>query len=493
MLVDGVRVQDLQTAHHNLDIPVPIESIERIEILYGGLTSIYGSDGFGGVINILTKNTKKNNFSTKFSFYDFNTKTLSSSLSLKSKKISYLFALENNSSDGFMEDRDFNILNLLNKFNFDFEKTKISFLLSYGEKEFGAYDFYTPGYCLPSRENTKTKFLNLDIKKNIGSFEVLSNIFYREHFDDFILNRKNPSYYENKTKNYYGGINISLTNKKNIALGIEYLDENILGTKIGEHKNGRSSLFFEISKEIKDKIFLNLSLRDDLHSKYGSFFSPNFSISYPFKNNKIFISLGKSFRAPSYTELYYKDPVNFGNENLKPEESKNYEAGFEKYIKDNLKISFNFFIRDEKDLIDWVKREKFWYAENIESMKMKGAEFSLKYDFNNFSIDFNSSFLKAEKEKNIQLKYGFRYPKILLNLNTCFKILKKISSSIQFIYKNRVDENDFILIDGKIEKSFKNFSLFLVGKNLSNERCQEIKGVDMPPRYFGVGIKLMLF
>src|SRR5688500_9824035 len=55
VLVDGVRINDAQSGHHNGDIPVPLDLVERVEILYGAGSSLFGADAFGGTVNVITR------------------------------------------------------------------------------------------------------------------------------------------------------------------------------------------------------------------------------------------------------------------------------------------------------------------------------------------------------------------------------------------------------------------------------------------------------
>ena len=55
VLVDGVRLNDVQSGHHNGDIPVPLDAVERIEVLHGPGASLFGADAFGGTVNVITR------------------------------------------------------------------------------------------------------------------------------------------------------------------------------------------------------------------------------------------------------------------------------------------------------------------------------------------------------------------------------------------------------------------------------------------------------
>lgn len=489
ILVDGVRVNDLQTAHHNIDIPIPVENVERIEILHGNGSSLYGADALGGVINIITRNTKKTGLSGKFSYHDFHTSSGSVGIELKGKEIFNSLSIQRDSSRGFMDDRDFSNFSIFEKFYASFNSIDFEVKLGHGRKKFGAFDFYTPRMKFPSRESTRTDFISMNLDWRIRRLYFTQKIYYRFHFDRFILDQDRPSFYNNETSNKTLGTNFTL-GFENFVLGLELVKEEFESLKSGDHSNIRTSIFFEARKNFSKKLIANLGIREDFHRTYGWSFSPDFSIAYILSPNlKLRFSAGRSFRAPSYTELYYKDPVNKGNPNLKPEKAETLEIGLDSYFK-NFEIKFSLFDREERELIDWIKRESKWYAENIRKRSVRGTEFSAKKDFSRFRFSFQSSFFDSgEKNDANNYKYGFKIPKNVTDLTLGFIPESSLSLNFHFLYKKRFNEPSYFLIDAKIVKRIGGIEIFLEGMNLTNKKYEDIKGIPMPGRWLGGGIQ----
>ena len=110
---------------------------------------------------------------------------------------------------------------------------------------------------------------------------------------------------------------------------------------------------------------------------------PGLDIGIDFTSNfKIYGNIGKTYRIPTYTDLYYSDKTTLGNENLLPESAISNELGL-KYNKSNMSLSFAFFQRNAKNIIDYVKENEddLWNAQNIGSLKTIGFELDLKYLF----------------------------------------------------------------------------------------------------------------
>jgi len=494
VLVDGVRVNDLQTAHHNLNLSIPLESVERIEILKGSGSSLYGADAFGGVINIVTKNSEKNSFSGKVAGYEYQTWATTAALGIRQGKVSSLLSLERNVSDGFMADRDFDLFSLCQKLTFPLGKTQVEALISHSEKDFGAYDFYTPGRNFPSREAIRATFLNLRLTGNAGENTIRQELYYRSHFDRFILDRTRPEFYTNETKNYYLGYNLVFKGKK-FSTGLELVSEDYSSLVGGQHSNLRLALFAEVRKAVLKKLIGNLGARLDYHQTYGFNFSPDFCLSYLVSSDfKIRASVGGSYRAPSYTELYYQDPVNFGNASLKPEKGINCEVGVEAALLGAVTAEFSLFQRQEKDLIDWVKRDNKWQAENIRERRVGGTEILLTTTgLNNLTLRLSGAVnWVREKSPEEIYKYGYRVPKHLVSLTVSYAPVRSLSFGLQINHRQRFDGEAYTLIDLRVVKNFGFFEIFLEGTNLTNVKYEHVKGVLMPGRWLGGGLQFRI-
>lgn len=491
ILVDGIRVNDLQTGHHNLDVPVPLENIERIEVLHGNGSSLYGPDAFGGVINIVTRRPEKTHFSGKFAAYDFSTLSGSFGFNVAGRKLLNIFQLEGNKSKGFREDRDFKTLTISDKFSIDAFSGKVRLFAGYGRKNFGALDFYTPGMNFPSREFTETTFLDLGYERAEKSYSLSKHIYYRTHFDRFVLDRKRPSFFTNETTNSSGGAQI-IFRLKDLALGAEVAKESVQSTKLGNHRNVRGAIFMEGNLILFNRLFLNAGLREDFHKTYGQALSPSLTLACPLSPDfKVRASVGHSFRAPSYTELFYQDPVNSGNKDLRPEKAWSYEVGFDSHFFRVIEAKVSLFQRNEKDLIDWIKKsDAKWHAENIQRLRIRGFESDIRTDFGFMRIDLKSSFYSAKKNPTpFTSKYGFRFPQAQNVLSLDIKPLPTFLVSLHLFYKKRLGEQAYCLLDAKIIKKVLIFEFFLEGTNLLNVCYEDIKGVAMPGRWMGAGIK----
>src|SRR6266404_3067123 len=112
VLLDGVRLNDAQSGHHNLDIPVPPDALGRIEILKGAGSAIYGSDAVGGVINLITAAPESNELRLRTAIGNFGVNQQSASLTTVWQKATEQLSFSRDFSSGFLPDRDYRNLSL---------------------------------------------------------------------------------------------------------------------------------------------------------------------------------------------------------------------------------------------------------------------------------------------------------------------------------------------------------------------------------------------
>jgi iron complex outermembrane receptor protein len=285
-----------------MDLPLTLADIERIEVLRGGGSSLYGPNALGGVINIITKEPEKREGELKLSFGDYALSQEAVSLSFPFKKFKNRISFEKKKSEGYIENTEFDITTL------SLNSQIGSFGLSFGltDKEFGADSFYSNLYP-QEYEETKTRFAQIRTKVKKGRITLEPKIYYRKHWDKFILDRTRPDWYVNYHTTYlYGGEIQSriLSPFGSFVFGGEIGGERIESTNLGDHSRLREALYLEFSRKTQDKLFLNLGVRGDHYSDWEWEGSPSLSLGYKVSPSlKLRTSLGRSFRVPTFTDL----------------------------------------------------------------------------------------------------------------------------------------------------------------------------------------------
>ena len=497
ILIDGVRANDSQTAHYSMDLPLPLGDIERVEILHGQASSVYGPDALGGVVNIITKPIKDNSLEVKSKVSQHNTTFLSGSYGKRNGGFSQKISAEKSRSDGFRYDTDFDNLVLSSKSELQNKYGTTGLSLGFMDKDYGAYDFYTPGANYPSREQTKTYFGELGNRRDCAWGALSSKFFFRRHDDTFTLDQTRPSFYVNRHKTYYYGGEIRASvpiGGQNLLVGAEAVQDQILSTNLGDHTRPRQGIFGQLSGELAQDWFFDAALRAD-SSDWGTRLSPSLGLSYwPSLRWKLRTSAGMAFRAPSFTELYYHDPLNNGNPNLKPEEAMSYDIGADYMQGKSFSASITAFLRDQHDLIDWVGTSKTgpWTATNIGQVSIYGVESSATARLNDFSVTFGGSLTGSDKEADYISKYALTYPTAQGTLNISYSQPQGFTIGAGLVHRDRRNLSSYSLLSAKISWTRGSWELFADGSNLLNTGYEEIAGIPQPGRWLGIGANLRL-
>ncbi len=498
ILLNGVKLNDPQTGHHNLNLPIEIEDIERIEILHGPGSRVFGPNAFSGAINIITKSEEHKNIKLSLmgGEYSFYSTSLSGSLpiSIGNSKMKNYISLTNKISDEYfapadsvsVKNTDFNIFNIFYQTSINTNAFALDVQAGYCDKAFGANSFYSAKYPFQF-EQIKTTFINL--KMNTGEkVRFTPGIYWRRHKDRFELFREGSNWYTkgdsswfsaDDTVTWYNGHNYHLTDvygaDLNVsfkskfgrtAFGSEYRSENILSNKLGvpmndtinvpgepdgkyTHSASRENISFFVEHSVFLKKFaFSTGLLANWNSDFYWKIYPGIDMSYKLSDNiKLFGSVNQSLRVPTYTDLYYVGPDNIGNSNLKPEEALTYEIGA-KYSKSFLTGHISIFRREGKNIIDWVKLVDTlkWESKNITELITNGFEFSGniltkklfgdKFPFKYFNVSY--TYLDLEKQSGDYIsKYVLDYLKHKLTISTQHKIYKDFGASWRFSFQDR--------------------------------------------------------
>ena len=330
ILIDGIKLVDPQTGHHNMNLPVSLDQVERVEILKGQGSRIHGANAFSGVINIITKKNAENNLHLNLQGGENSFYKLGLNGSVKFKNTNHHISFSKTQSDGYKFNTGFENYNFSINNSFNFSKAVINTIYGYTDKDFGANSFYTIRF--PNQaEKTKTHLAALSADIEFNSFNVTSKIFWRKNNDEFVLDKNDQAFYKNNHEtNVYGSELQVTTNVLGGAtsFGIEYTSDKIVSNNLGEHQRDRKGFFVEQKVSLVKHLNLNLGGFAFNYSNLDWKFWPGFDLAYsPTRNLKIFANFGLAFRIPTYTELYYSDPITKGSANLQPEESTNYELG----------------------------------------------------------------------------------------------------------------------------------------------------------------------
>ena len=501
VLIDGVSVDDPQTGHHNLNLPVSLDDIQRIEILKGPGSSIFGANAFSGVINIITKKGSDKTLSLQTSggqngYYDGSVYG-----ALPIGLINNHISFSKQKSNGFMHNTNFDITNFSYGASVNNSSSHVNLFFGYNDKKYGANSFYS--ILFPNQwEHTTTKFLNIGGEFGNDAFSISPKIYWRRNDDNYLLDYTDPSFYQNIHQTNIYGAEVQTSFKTSLgttSLGGEYNTDKIKSTNLGNHSRNKKGFFAEQKiSPLKDFTIIANAFAFN-YSTIGWKVWPGINVGYDIvKNVRVYGSIGKAFRIPTYTELYYSSPASIGNPNLKYEETLNYEIGIN-IFHPVLNANISLFRKEGTNLIDWVRENENqpWTAENIASLNTNGFEIGFNFypalvikDFPIYKTGIDYTYLNSNKSiGNLQSQYLLQYLRNQLILNVENNWWFGIEQSWDVRYEDRVNFQDFFLIDTQLFKNYDHYKLFIKATNLLNKSYQEVSGVPLPGRWITAGIK----
>ena len=504
IMIDGIKVSDPQTGHHNLNLPLSLDQIERVEILKGQASRIFGPNAFSGAINFITKKALENRLDLNLSGGTYNSYEASVHGALAVGQTSNHISVSKQKADGYITNTNYDLQNISYNMTYGFGSGAINFFAGYADQKFGANSFYTTSY--PKQwERVKIKMFTLSGDLGNDIFVLSPKIFWRNKNDEFLLDYSDPGFYRNlhETDSYGIELQTSLTTDLGVtSIGGELSVDKINSTNLDEHKRENKGIFFE--QQFSPIENLNMSAGAYLYNYAGIGwkFWPGLDLAYQLTDNtKIFGSFGQAFRIPSYTDLYYSDPVTLGNINLKSEETTNYELGIT-YDSFLFHIDVSLFRKEGKNIIDWIKEDddSQWRAENITEVNTNGLEFSTAINLSQLSLPrifekFSISYIYLDSDKtsgNYKSRYILDYLKHQVISGVYLNYFDYLKQSIHIRYENRAYFENQLLVDMHLSRDIFMGQLFVKVTNIFDKTFHDISGVVLPGRWITVGYKISL-
>lgn len=542
ILLNGINLSDPQTGHHNLNLPVSLKSIRRIEVLQGPAARVYGPNAFSGAINLVTEPGDDRSADLDVVLGAHALSDITASANLKTGSLKNYISINRAASDGYTENTDFETSNFFYQGQLQMHPGLLDVQIGYSQKAFGANSFYSPEY--PDQfEETKTTFAS--VRMHTGEkIHFTPALYWRRHQDRFELFRDEaPDWYTGH--NYHltdvYGLNLNSwfsTSLGKTAFGAEFRSENIWSNKLGEDMNdeievpGESGQFFTKSHSrttasyfAEHTVFLNrftasagamINWISDLNLDWHIY--PGIDLGYQISDRlKAFASINKSLRMPTFTDLYYNGPTNKGNPDLKPEKSTTIEGGF-KYSHRWVKSEIAYYHRVGKDLIDWVREseEILWETRNLTKIIADGVETTVNIDvpqafgkrlfLRHFGISY--AFNNLDKGASDYLSnYNLDHLKHKLVFNLDHAVSKKIEASWIVRFQDRQGNyarfdgteytgeqpyEPFWLTDTKISYRSKAMHIYLTVSNLFGKSYVDFGNVKQAGRWVSAGIKYKL-
>ncbi len=510
VLINGVKVSDPQTGHHLLNLPLDRNNIERIEVLKGPGARVYGQNAFAGAINIVTKVPEKRSANAGVYGGDFGTWGGRAGVSLPGEHYGQYLSVAHDRSEGYRPNSDYQMTNL---FYQSYAKTQIgtlNFLGGHTMRNFGASGFYVEDS--EEYEETRTSLISVDLDTEMGEWNVRPRLYWRRNHDDYLFVRSNPAAFNNVHTTHVGGAEVNATRLTSIGLtglGLEYrrefIDSNNFsgGTQqpaLGNWQRSIFGAFLEHRFYFFDRLDVTPGLYVNWFSDYGWNYFPGLDASYDITNEwKVYGNVGRSFRIPTYTDLYYNGPSNVGNDQLQPEQAWTYEGGV-KYFGQHVWGQVSYFYRDGSQLIDWVRNnaEQPWQPQNFYNVATEGMEMEVngRFDDEHFvqAASLSYTYLNANLDQTeaVESRYLLDHLNHQFIASLTHRIWNNIHHSARLRYLDRMTQADYWVLDSRIYYQASSWDVYVEATNITNTEYTEAGFVTMPGRWLRLGVNVTL-
>ncbi|QBQ40839.1 TonB-dependent receptor [Sphingobacterium psychroaquaticum] len=515
ILLNGIKVSDPQTAHHNLNLPIPLESIERIEVIRGAAARIYGINSLTGAINIVTKRVENSSITahiyggSSFKNRDEEEKDgiyygagaqLGAAWYQEKHQHQLYYSKEKTNGQRYNTAAQNDKIHYQGNLTID-SRNQAEWMGSYMYNKFGANGFYAAPGDKESEEIVETVLASLATRHQLtDNLSLNPRISNRYNEDDYRYFRNDLS--RARSRHYNNAFSMELNSRYqtsfgDFGLGWESRLERISSSNIGQHDRNNHGAYAEFRTEKFNKLIVNIGAYLNYNSQYGWQLYPGIDMGYQLDNRwKLVLNAGSSQRIPSFTDLYLKQPSNVGNAALSPENAWQIEGAI-KYQHKGVTAHAGYFHRRIKSFIDWVRNDNTqpYQPFNMGNNIVNGVNTNINYTlgsvnhwFYQINLGYNYLHPSMETDPNLISKYQME------NLKHQAKLVlsatqDRWSISLANRLNQRISNKSYFLSDALLSYTAGAFQVYADFQNLFDVTYIESMAIPMPGRWYNMGLR----
>lgn len=498
VMVDG-NPQFMGIMGHPLPDAYISSDVEKVEVIRGPASMLYGTNAMGGVINIITREQKKNGFSgnSRMMYGSYNTLKYMANGGYRKDGFNILASLNHDRTNGHRDSSDFRITNGYIKTGYEinahFKITADLSLANFDATDPGQEDSFA-GNSYDITRGMGAAVLDNKYGITSGSVRFFYNFGEHEITDGFHSQDKN-----------YGLViyqSVQLFRGNTITLGFDHkryggIAENVLamggqGVVLGDTTVSETAGYVNVQQELFNKLILNAGFRLERNSVTGDEPVPAAGFSYkPGATTTIKGSVAKGYRNPTIRELYLWAQA---NESLKPEKMMNYELSLlQRLLSNKLSLELTLYKAEGNNLIQTVMTENGPGNMNSGRFSNTGVEFSGNYrPFQNLTINSTYSYISMEKPvlavPKQQMNVGAAYKISGFTFNLSLQHIRDLYTKVSEI--ENITEKYTLLKSGVSYMFNDHVDIFVRAENLTDCKYQINYGYPMPGFIMFAGINL---
>jgi outer membrane receptor protein involved in Fe transport len=517
ILLDG-HPQFMGLMGHHLPDAYVSSDVERVEVIRGPASFLYGSNAFGGVINIITRKQTQDGLeaNARFQYGSFNTQKYMGSVGYKKEKFNFFASFNHDRTDGHRDKSDFKITNGYVKAAYQFN-TRVNLFVDFNLAHYETADPGMTGAPAGERIDILRGESSLSLENKMDKLEGAFKLYY--NFGDHDISDGWHSVDRMMGVMVYEGMKLLPGNI--LTLGLDYMNYGGQGspiTTVLRNEDGsvimpptfelspvndtwitmnNTAFYTTVQQQLWNQLTLDGGLRYEMNATYGNEWIPYLGMSWnPQASTNLKVSVSKGYRPPSIRELYLFPPA---NDNLFPERMVNYELGWRQYwMKNAIKTELTVFLSDGHNLIVMVPPAPPPppLYKNSGDFNNKGIEFMISYlSRNGLRLNANYTFINMKNPlpgtpgHNLFVSSTYHYKKwqFRIKLQGIFDLYNETGQGVEVV------ELGYQLLGARIGYQVTRFlNIFMSGDNLLNQSYQINYGYPMPGINFMGGVSLRL-
>lgn len=510
VMVDGVKVNSPLLGGADAG-DLTLNNVERIEVVRGPLSSMYGADAVGGVVNIMTRNARQSEqLAVDMKVMEEGASRMGASVRGESIMGDYIITLGHDDAPGYRDNSAFFANSLSSKLTRDIDGGSIELLYKTysAKKQVPGSTVFPYSSAWQTDNNDEAVFTG---KKSFGDNVLQAKLYHVQKLQKVNLDPDNSP--DEKYNSFTGGMElqteINALEGHKIICGAEYKGDGCDSTYAGIRSVVNNAFFVEDENAVNENLKINYGGRIDSHSIFGSSSNPRMGILYRVDPQTCLRAVyGESFRAPTLNDLYWysKDPVwgtiMRGNEKLKPERSRNTELGMKCSPIKECAVDISVYSNYVDNLIQWIDISgtwTLWEARNIGKADITGAELGINYNIAEglelmANYTHQQAFDSKTKKRLVyrpqdQYNAGANYSDGYGNIFSCN--LRCVGERFDN-ESNTSKVPPYSVFDVRCEKVIDVLSYYVGAENLFNTEYEDTLNYPMPGRIYYFGVKYVI-
>ncbi|WP_312338706.1 TonB-dependent receptor plug domain-containing protein [Anaerospora hongkongensis] len=434
VMIDGRKIgrpEGIGSGRASIDLNsiISMDNIERIEVVKGGASALYGSDAVGGVINIITRKGTEAKTTLDMSAGSWGERNYSLNTQGSENGLSWYFTADRKTQDY----AKYNVLNpsltpgsskgdSYKWPNSKFEGQGVTFRLDKTIDENRSVTFNFEHFDDDGGRPSQVKGWDNSTASHISNNWALAyNFNQQKEATGFIRVYENYSgqnfkgSYKSRTQGFQYQTGWQIDTKNKLITGIDWEKDAVLENLYNDWNSGlpttnyrnksitNTAVYLQDIYNMTDKWTLTPGVRYDHHSKFGGQITPKINANYNVDDSTdLYITYNKVFNAPNLDDLYYNQPGMYGDPNLNPEKGHVISAGINKKLNDKTSFGANYFVSKITDAIQWysVPNSYDWKVQNVAKQKKRGFELDIHNKLSDkYYTDLGYSYIHVENNE----------------------------------------------------------------------------------------------